>query len=216
MPESTELAFSGELGEGGRLVVALLGETVERLLAQNVDAAADPALHRPALRKACDAIGVELNDAERRLRPGDGNRGRRAVCAVMREQTREVDVEQLVAVQRQDIAGLAALTGRKSDPAASAEALRLFSGRDLHAQAAERSRELLSGSGAAADDHPIDARAREQADLPGRERPPCNGHERLRHTSRGVAEALGFTACQDDRFHYSREKCSAFSAELVC
>src|ERR1700675_685764 len=105
MPESTELAFSGELGEGRRLVVALLGEALERLLAQDVDTAADPALHRPALRKAGHTIGVELDDAEGRLRSRDGNRGRGAVRAVVLDQAGEVDVEQLVAVQRQDIPG---------------------------------------------------------------------------------------------------------------
>src|SRR6266516_3763716 len=200
MPESAELAFSGELGEGARLVVAPLGETLKRLLTQDVDAAADPALHRPALRKARDAIGVQLHDAEWRLRPGDGNRGRSAVRAV----------------QREDIAGLTPLASRVADPSPPAEALRLFRGRDLHTEAAERGCELLSHSGATADDYAIDASAREQPDLPGRERPPRNGHERLRHATRGVAESLGLAARQDDRFHYSREKCSAFSAELVC
>src|SRR5438876_1323415 len=72
--EGAELPFRGELGERCRLVVAALRETSERLLAEDVDAAADPALDRPALREARDPAVVELADPERPLRARAGDR----------------------------------------------------------------------------------------------------------------------------------------------
>src|SRR6266536_2121973 len=94
--EGAELPFRGELGERCRLVVAALREARERLLAEDVDAAADPALDRPALREARDPAVVELDDPERRLRARHGDRRRGAVGTVGLEQARKVDVDQLV------------------------------------------------------------------------------------------------------------------------
>src|SRR5436190_15880579 len=209
--EGAKLPFRGELGERCRLVVAALRETSERVLAKNVDAAADPALDHPALREARDPPVVELDDPERRLRAGDGDRRRGAVGTVGREQAREIDVDQLVPVQREDVAALLALVRRKTDASAAAEPLRLLRDRDLDAQAAERGRELLAGAGAAADDHALDSGASEQADLPGRKRAPSYRDERLRQAACDVAETLGLAARQDDRFHYSASSVSRSS-----
>src|SRR5438046_6004325 len=133
--EGAELPFRGELGERCRLVVAALREARERLLAEDVDAAADPALDRPALREARDPAVVELDDPERRLRARDGDRRRGTVGTVGFEQPRKVDVDQLVAVQGKDVAALLALVRREADTSAAAEPLRLLRDRDLHAQA---------------------------------------------------------------------------------
>src|SRR5438034_431319 len=206
--EGAELPFRGELGERCRLVVAALRETSERLLAEDVDAAADPALDRPALREARDPAVVELDDPERRLRARDGDRRRGAVGTVGREQVREIDVDQLVPVQREDVAALLALVCREADASAAAEALRLLRDRDLDAQASERGRELLAGAGAAADDHALDSGSPEQADLPGSQRAPRDRDERLRQAACDVAETLGLAARQDDRFHYSASSVS--------
>src|SRR5207248_1339532 len=69
-------------------------------------------------------------------------------------------------------------------------------------------REFLAGAGVAADDHPVDSGASQQAELPGRQRPPSHGHERLREAARGVAEPLGLATRQNDRFHYSASSAS--------
>ena len=49
------------------------------------------------------------------------------------EQTRKVDVQQLVPVQREDVAALSALVRREADASTAAEPLRLFGDRDFHA-----------------------------------------------------------------------------------
>src|SRR6476646_478737 len=157
--KGAELPFRCELGKRCRLVVAALRETSERVLAEDVDAATDPALDRPALREASNPAVVELHDPERRLRACDGDSRRGAVGTVGREQPWEIDVDQLVPVQREDVAALLALVRREADASAAAEPFRLFRDRDLHTQAAERGCELLTGAGAAADDHALDSGA---------------------------------------------------------
>src|SRR5262249_15801489 len=74
VPERSELPLRSKLGKRGRLVVAALGEARESFLPEHVDAAADPALDRPALGEAADSVAVELDDAERRLRLRDRDR----------------------------------------------------------------------------------------------------------------------------------------------
>src|SRR5204863_3238635 len=54
-----EFCFGGQLREGGRLVIAPFRKTCERLFAEHVDAAADPAVDRAALREARDALVLE-------------------------------------------------------------------------------------------------------------------------------------------------------------
>jgi len=76
----------------------------------------------------------------------------------MFEQAREVDVEQLVPVQREDVARLLALTRRKADTPSSPEPLGLLGDRDFDAEAAESGRELLTSSGAATDDYTASGR----------------------------------------------------------
>src|SRR6185436_8226192 len=201
--EGAELPFRGELGERGRLVVAALRETRQRLLAEHVDAAADPAVDCPALRKTGDPVALELDDPERRLRVRDGDRCRGAVGAMALEQSREVDIEKLVAVQREDVAALPPLVRGEADAAAAAEPLGLLGDRDLHSEAKKCGCEVFPGSGSATDDHALDPGATKQRDLPSRQRPSRDRHQRLRQATRGVAEPLGLAAGQDDRLHYS-------------
>ena len=46
-------------------MIAPLGEPRERVLPEDVDAATDPAIDRPALREAGDVVVLELDDPER-------------------------------------------------------------------------------------------------------------------------------------------------------
>src|SRR5436190_4633987 len=121
--EGAKLPFRGELGERCRLVVAALRETSERVLAEDVDAAADPALDRPALRETRDPAVVELDDPDPRLRARDGDRRGGTVGTAGFEQPRKVDVDQPVAVQGKDVAALLALVRREADTSAAAEPL---------------------------------------------------------------------------------------------
>ena len=117
----------------------------------------------------------------------------------------QVDVEQLVAVQREHRPALAPVRRREAEPAAAAERLRLADRDDLGAEAASslleqrlaaarRTRRSRASTPAAA------SRATWYAasGLPG------DGHERLRPALRGVAEPLGLAAGEDDRLHVRR------------
>src|SRR3954470_8360122 len=104
--EGAQLSLRGELGKGGRLVGATFGKPRKRPGPEHVDAAADPALDCAALGEAGDPVTVELDDTEGRLRLRDSDRRRGSGRAVVCEQAREIHVEQLVAVQRQDVARL--------------------------------------------------------------------------------------------------------------
>src|SRR5919197_3157198 len=66
--KGAELSFSRELRKRRRLVVAALGEALQCLGPEHVDAAAHPAVDRAAFGEAGDPFALELDDAERRLR----------------------------------------------------------------------------------------------------------------------------------------------------
>src|SRR4051812_10529523 len=132
--ESGQAALGGELWEGRRLVVAALGEARERLVSEHVDAAADPALDRPAFREAGDVLSLELDHAERRLRLRDRNRRRGPVGAMLVEQRGEIDIEELVSVQPEDVGVLPALLRGEPDAPSSTKPLRLLRDLDLRAE----------------------------------------------------------------------------------
>src|SRR5439155_5289815 len=71
VPVRVEPPFRRELREGARLVVAALREARERLLAEDVDAAADPVLEPWRLAEARHEVLLELDDAERRAQRDD-------------------------------------------------------------------------------------------------------------------------------------------------
>jgi hypothetical protein len=98
---------------------------------------------------------------------------------VLREQRREVDVEQLVAVQGEDVTVLAALCRGEADSSAPPQPFRLFRDCELRSDPVQRREELRSRAGVAAEDHPFDPCAGEQADLPRDERTAPDRHERL-------------------------------------
>src|SRR5205085_6515555 len=163
VPEGPELALGRKLRERGRLVVAPLREASERLFAEHVDAAADPAFDRSALGEAGDAIVVELDDAERRPRLCDRDRRGCAARAVSSKQGREVEIEQLVAVECEDVAALLPPGRGKADASTAPEPLWLLGDRDLGAESVERGCELLTRAGVAADDHAPDGGTAEQS-----------------------------------------------------
>ena len=127
---------------------------------------------RPASLEALDDVVLaEVDDAERRLRPRDRDGRRGARLAMPLEQRLEVDLDELVAVQREDVAALVPLARGELDPAAAAEPLGLLRRHDLRPEARELALEQLALPDGARDDHAVDARAREPADLVRGERP---------------------------------------------
>ena len=136
--------LGGELREGSRLVVATVGEAPDRLGREHVDAAVHPVRIVAGLREPRDDVVVsDLDDGEPRSRTRDRNRCRRSTLTVPAEQRGEIDVDQLVAVQRVDVACLRALSGRELDPAAATEALGLLGTDDLRAQSRRVRRRTL-------------------------------------------------------------------------
>ncbi len=117
------------------------------------------------------------------------------------EQVAQIDPEQLVAVQREDGAALAPQGRCEAKPAASAQRLRLSDGGDLGTDPAELAHERRLVPLRARDDHAGDARFGEPRHLIRGEGPAGDGNERLRAALRGVAEALGLAARQDQGFH---------------
>ena len=172
---------------------------------EDVDAAVHPVRDPAALAEAGDdVVVVELDDAERRGRPRDGDGRGRAGLAVPREQRVEVDVDaarRRSSRRRRPLLG--ALPGGELDPAAAAEPLGLLGADDLDAEPAEllartrrpgrRRSETITRSTPAAARRPIWYAT---SGLPG------DVDERLRPAARGVAEALGLPAREDDRLHY--------------
>src|SRR5206468_3877030 len=74
----TEPAFARQRRERGRLVVAALREPRQRLLAEHVDAAADPMpFELRRLAEAGDDVSVEIDDAEARAQRDHRDRRRR-------------------------------------------------------------------------------------------------------------------------------------------
>ena len=136
--ERAQPPLGGELGERRRLVVAPLGEPRERLLVEDVDAAVDPVRQPRRFAEADDdVVLVELDDPERRRQRRDRDRRRGAASPVVREQRAQVDVDELVAVQRVDRAALAPRARREAQPSPAPERLRLRDGDDLGAEAGE-------------------------------------------------------------------------------
>ena len=86
---------------------------------------------------------VELDDAERRARLRHGDRRGRVVRRWCVEELPEVEVDELVAVQREDRALLPPVRGGQAQPAAAAERLGLADRDDLDAEAAQLALELL-------------------------------------------------------------------------
>ena len=128
-----------------------------------------------------------------------------------RQQLAQVDVYELVAVQREEVALSLPLRRGEADAPAPAERLVFGDGDDLRAETAERRRELLLLAGRAADEHAVDTGRRELLDLVGGQRPTANLHERLRPPGRGVAETLCLAPRQNHCLHYRSSWCSRSS-----
>ena len=120
------------------------------------------------------------------------------------DQLVEVDVEELVAVQGEDVTLLAEEPGSEAEASPTAERLLFRRRHDLGADAGELANEELLLAGRAAYDDPVDARAGEVGDLVGGERRAVERHESFGPPFRGVAEPLGPPAREEDRLHYRR------------
>src|SRR3954465_2096844 len=123
--QGVQPALRCQLGERRRLVVALLGQPLERLVTEDVDAATHPLVEPRRFPKAGPAVVVEVDHAEGRAQRHDGDRRRRLALVVQRQQLREVDVDELVAVQREQLAGLPTGLRGEADPSPAPERLRL-------------------------------------------------------------------------------------------
>ncbi len=66
------------------------------------------------MEAAYDALLIDVHDAERRLRLRHGDRRERAGAAVLVQQGDEVDVDELVAVQRKEVTGLPPEASRRT------------------------------------------------------------------------------------------------------
>src|SRR5206468_11319826 len=119
-----------------RLVVAAFGKTLDRLRREHVVAAVHPERDLAAFAKAAHDIRfVDVDEPE--LRPGarDSDRCERAAPAMCSEQRREVDVDELVAVEREQVSVLVAAPRSELDPASAPEPLRLLRRHDLRPEA---------------------------------------------------------------------------------
>ena len=169
---------------------------------EHVVAAVDPVRHAPGLLEAADdVVVVDLHEPELRLGLCDRDRRERATGTMCGEQRAEVDVDELVAVQRQDVAALLPPLRRELDPAAAPEPLRLLDGDDLGPSPASSVDERRSLAGRAREDDARHAGVREAAHLVGGERLARDVDERLRASCGSVAEPLGLAAGEDDRLH---------------
>ena len=172
--EGAQAALGRELGEGRRLVVAPLGEPLDRFFGEDVVAAVDPVRHAAAFAEpAHEVVVVDVDEAELRLGLGDGDRRERASRPVSGEQAGEVDVDELVAVQGIDVALLVPERGSELDPAAAAEPLGLLGGDDLRAEARQLRDEQLALARGAREDHAGDT-GRWRAGRPDRRRAACH------------------------------------------
>src|SRR5581483_2200275 len=143
----------------------------------------------------------ELDDAERGVHLRDDDRRRGARPLVVGEQSADVDVEQLVAVEREHRPALAPPRRREPKPPAPAERLLLPHRLDLGPQAAERVHERVLLPGAAGDDDARHAGGDEPGDRVLGEREARHGHERLRQPLGRLPEALRLSACEQESFH---------------
>ena len=168
---------------------------------------AHPLRQQRRLAEAGDrVVVVDVDDAERRAHLRDDDRRGRTARAVAFEQVAEVDAEQLVAVQREDRARLAAAARPRSEARRRGRAARA---RRRRRSPAPRPAELAprtaprspARSATITRDTPA---SREPRDLVRGERPARDGDERLRPALRRVAEALGLAARQDQRLHLRR------------
>ena len=104
VPERGEPSVGGELGKRRRLVVAALGQRARspRRRARRRRSSPSTAASGPRETRRPSRRPSSVDDAERRRQRRDRDRRGRRALAVQREQRLEVDVEELVAVQRED------------------------------------------------------------------------------------------------------------------
>ena len=202
MAEAEQLPLLGQLGERRLLVVAALGHPGERFVVEHVDAGVDPVRQARRLAKTCHAVVVaELDHAELRPERRDHDRRGAAVLFVRLQERAQVDVVQLVAVERIERARLLSMLCRKAQASPAPERLRLRDGDDRRTQPCELRLEQCRLPVATADDHALDACAHELRHLVLRDRMSRDRDERLRLSPGRVAEPRRLPPREDDRFH---------------
>ena len=199
MADGVQPALGGELGKRRRLVVSALRQALDRLVVEHVDPAADPDGKVRVLAEAGDdVLLVELDEPEGALRADDGDRRGGAALAVPLEKGAEIDVDELVAVQREYRPVLFPQPRRVAEPASAPQTLLLGRRDDLRAEAIELALEqrlfpaeqltIRRSTPAAASCRP--------GRRSGGGRPR---DERLRPSAGGVAEPFGLAAREDER-----------------
>ena len=143
----------------------------------------------------------QVDDTERRAHLRDHHRRRGARRVVLGDEPAVVEIEQLVAVQREHRPALPTARRGELQPAAAAERLRLADRLDLRAEAAERVDEDLFLAGLAGDDHARDAGADEARDRVLRQGAPGHGDERLGVALGGLPEPFRLAACEQQGLH---------------
>src|SRR5207245_75711 len=185
--EAVQLSLRSERGERRLLVVAALRQTRERLVVEDVDACVHPVRESRSLAEAGDSIAVrELDDAELRDQRRDHYRRCGAALAMQVEQRIEVDVVQLVAVERVQRPGFLAVLRRIAKPAAAAERLRFSDRDDLRAEPGQLRAEDPVLPARATDDHALHPGTNELRHLVLGQRMADDRDERLRLSARGV------------------------------
>jgi hypothetical protein len=123
------------------------------------------------------------------------------VLFVRLQECAQIHVVQFVAVERIEGARLLAMRCCKAQPSPAPERLWLCDGDDRSAQPRKLRLEQRRLAGATADDHPLDARPNELRHLVFRERMARDRYERLRMSTRRLAEPRRLAAREDDGLH---------------
>ena len=131
---------------------------------------------------------------------------------MLREERAEVDVEELVAVEREHRTVLLPPRCSQAQAAAAPKRLNLPHRLDLGAQTAERLQVRLLVAGAARDDDARHSTFDEPRHRVPREWNPSERHERLRQPLRRIAEPFCLAAPKDEGFHYSLVSSSGSTA----
>jgi hypothetical protein len=116
------------------------------------------------------------------------------------DEVTEVEVEELVAVEDEDRLAMLTRSSGEAQASPTSQRLRLSDSDHLESEAAERALERLLVARRTAHDHPLDAGAPEECELVRGQGPAGDRHERFRLSLGSVAEPLGLSTGENDRF----------------
>ena len=113
----------------------------------------------------------------------------------------EIDVDELVAVQGEQVSRLLSCGDGQANAAPTSERLRLRHGHDVGAEPGQLGLEQILLPLGTADEHAPNPCSGEKPYLVGGQGPPGDLDQRFRPSLRRRAEALGLATGQDDGFH---------------